>query len=95
MVARYGGEEFVVLLPEADHASAMAVGETLRAGVAEFDMPHPASPVAPHVTISVGVATAVAGPALTFAKLLEHADQALYACKRGGRNRVGGVELGG
>jgi diguanylate cyclase (GGDEF)-like protein len=95
LVARYGGEEFVVLLPEADHASAMAVGETLRAGVAEFNMPHPASPVAPHVTISVGVATAVAGPALTFAQLLEHADQALYACKRGGRNRVGGVELGG
>jgi diguanylate cyclase (GGDEF)-like protein len=94
LVARYGGEEFVVLLPDADHANALAVGEALRAGVAGSSMAHPASPVAPHVTISVGVATSVAKQGSTFAHLLQQADQALYGCKRGGRNRVQGVEVG-
>jgi diguanylate cyclase (GGDEF)-like protein len=49
---------------------------------------HPDSPVAPHVTVSVGVACAVARPGEAVESLVERADAALYAAKRGGRHRA-------
>ena len=59
LVARYGGEEFVLLLPGRTLDAAIAQGEALRRAVAEEALAHPASPLAPHVTISVGVAALV------------------------------------
>lgn len=49
---------------------------------------HPASPIGPHVTISIGVGAAVADDRRSFRALVVVADQALYAAKAGGRNRV-------
>ena len=92
-LARYGGEEFVLILPGADHASALEVGECLRTAVQKMGLSHRASRVADHVTISVGVSTAVPWPDLHLSSLLEAADQALYAAKSGGRNGVKGAEL--
>ncbi|MFP5513447.1 MAG: diguanylate cyclase domain-containing protein, partial [Alphaproteobacteria bacterium] len=59
LVARYGGEEFVCLLPETDGPGATRVAEGFRGGVAERRIPHAQSPVAPFVTISLGVATVI------------------------------------
>jgi diguanylate cyclase (GGDEF)-like protein len=88
LVARYGGEEFVLLLPGRTLEAAIAQGEALRRAVAEEALLHPASPLAPHVTISVGVAALVPSAQASPEQLVAAADRAMYDAKTGGRNRV-------
>ena len=59
LVARYGGEEFAVVLSDCSDESARQLGERLRERIVGLALPHEASGVAPHVTISVGGATAM------------------------------------
>ena len=56
LVARLGGEEFAVLLPHQGSADAMQVAERCLRAVEAAAIAHAGSPVAPHVTLSVGVA---------------------------------------
>ncbi len=88
LAARYGGEEFMVLIPGMDHAAAMAYAGRLRQACETRAIPHPASPVGPVVTISLGVAARVPSKELTVAALVAEADAALYRAKKEGRNRV-------
>lgn len=88
MLARLGGEEFALLLPASPAAGAREVAERVRAAVADLAIPHPASSVAPHVTVSVGTATVVPAKDDARTLLFELADSALYRAKRSGRNRV-------
>jgi diguanylate cyclase (GGDEF)-like protein len=88
LVARYGGEEFVLLLPGRTLDAALAQGEALRRAVAEEAFAHPASPLAPHVTISVGVAVMVPSADASPEQLVAAADRAMYNAKTGGRDRV-------
>ncbi|AOJ77704.1 sensor domain-containing diguanylate cyclase [Burkholderia ubonensis] len=85
-VARYGGEEFVVTLPDTDARGAAVVAEAIRRAIAGLDIAHERSPYG-HLTVSIGVATAVGGR-VSAATLLRLADEALYRAKSGGRNRV-------
>jgi diguanylate cyclase (GGDEF)-like protein len=91
LVARYGGEELVLLLPGRDLRAARRIAERLRARIAAAALPHPDSAVAPHVTVSIGVAALAASPARTPEQLILAADHALYAAKARGKNRVAGV----
>ncbi|SMP52866.1 response regulator receiver modulated diguanylate cyclase [Desulfonatronum zhilinae] len=88
MIARYGGEEFVALLPETDFQGAAGMAETLRLAVANLTLPHAYSPIADHVTVSVGHATRQAVPDQSPQDVLKAADQALYKAKEAGRNRI-------
>jgi diguanylate cyclase (GGDEF)-like protein len=88
LLARYGGEEFVALLPGTDLEGACRVGESLRQAVAALQIPHAFSPVAKHVTISVGVASRTLNDARSTSEFLRQADQALYQAKQSGRNQV-------
>jgi diguanylate cyclase (GGDEF)-like protein len=81
VVARFGGEEFVALLPGADTAAAHAFAERVRDVLAGERFSR-----LPTVRISAGVLSARA-PA-TVDELLRGADSALYAAKRGGRDRA-------
>jgi diguanylate cyclase (GGDEF)-like protein len=90
LVARYGGEEFVVLMPGADRETALSFAEELRRECYARAIPHPASPVAPVVTISLGVAARVPSDETSSVALVMEADAALYRAKREGRNRVAG-----
>jgi diguanylate cyclase (GGDEF)-like protein len=85
-LARYGGEEFVIVLPQVTRTEALEVAEKLRRGVAEAPIPHREVQPDKRVTISVGVAN-LPIDATEQARLVDCADAALYASKRGGRNR--------
>jgi len=80
-VARYGGEEFVVMLLEANMATATLVAERIRARVAEQDLGEGS------LTLSIGVAEYPDGGD-TPEELIATADGAMYKAKSGGRNRV-------
>ncbi len=83
LVGRLGGEEFAVLMPATTPRDAAALAETLRARVAALRLSH--DDRALQVTVSIGL-SAHGEP--TLKRLLLDADDALYAAKRGGRNRV-------
>ncbi len=87
LAARYGGEEFVVVLPGTPAEGARQVGERVRAEVERLGLPHPASAVAGHVTLSIGAATLIPGEGPP-GDLTRLADEALYRAKALGRNRV-------
>jgi two-component system chemotaxis family response regulator WspR len=87
LAARYGGEEFALILPSTPREGASRVAETVRANVEALALPHAGSDVARHVTLSLGIATLEPGDSVAPNALIERADAALYAAKRGGRNR--------
>jgi diguanylate cyclase (GGDEF)-like protein len=98
LAARYGGEEFAVLLPDTDLCGARFLVLHLLQAVDALKLEHAASPVADHVTLSIGVtayedfgATRNGQPALLHppvASLVAAADQALYAAKQAGRHQA-------
>jgi diguanylate cyclase (GGDEF)-like protein len=85
--ARYGGEEFVVLCPGIGSAEAKALAENIRKAIEAHAFPHGEKQPLGKVSISVGVASFPEN-GQTHQEVLEQADQALYASKAGGRNRV-------
>jgi two-component system, cell cycle response regulator len=92
---RYGGEEFAALAGGLDAQGAQQAAEALRQAVAgsPVDLRHlNAGPDEAPVTVSVGVAMHdPAAPFADAAAFVRAADEALYAAKRAGRNRVAGA----
>ena len=80
-LARWGGEEFLILAPGVDARETAALAEKLRAAVADHDFG-----VGDPVTASFGVAELARED--TPKHLIRRADDALYAAKENGRNRV-------
>jgi diguanylate cyclase (GGDEF)-like protein len=85
LLGRYGGEEFIAVLPGRGGAAARVVGEALRAAVERMAFEWEGSRLP--LTVSVGVATRLHHEG-TAPEAVDRADKALYAAKRGGRNRV-------
>ncbi|WP_296816170.1 diguanylate cyclase [Brevundimonas sp.] len=87
VAARYGGEEFAVIFPGASAAGAEALMEAVRREIGSRQLKRRSTnDELGAVTISIGVAHWKPGE--TPACLLGRADEALYASKRGGRDRV-------
>jgi two-component system cell cycle response regulator len=87
LVGRLGGEEFVVVMPETSLSGAVVVAERLRVAVA--DEPFILQDNGGKLPITVSVGIAVTGKTTdTLESLLKRADEALYAAKNAGRNRV-------
>ncbi len=86
LCARYGGEEFVILLPETSLPEARLVAERLCVAVRDLSFTQAGKAV--HVTASFGVTSVNTDHPESLDELLEQADQALYAAKRNGRDRV-------
>ena len=86
LCCRTGGEEFIVVLPSTNTDAANIIAERLRKSIAARLFGVGLEQGVP-VTISIGVAS-LGGATDTLEKLLKRADEALYAAKREGRNRV-------
>lgn len=87
LVARYGGEEFVVCLPETDEREARIAAERIRCAVEKASFPGEEKQPGGRLTISIGGASFPADGTIA-QQLIERADQALYASKDAGRNRI-------
>ncbi|MDR2186602.1 MAG: sensor domain-containing diguanylate cyclase [Azonexus sp.] len=81
---RWGGEEFLLVLPGCNVAEGALVGDELRQVVAAASFGKPGAPFS--VTISIGVSELT--PQESPEAAISRADEALYAAKRAGRNRV-------
>jgi diguanylate cyclase (GGDEF)-like protein len=82
---RYGGEEFLIVMPGANCEVVARVGERLRAAIEGYTFTD-GEQVMP-ITVSVGVSEHTV-MMKTSDDLLRRADDALYAAKEGGRNKV-------
>jgi diguanylate cyclase (GGDEF)-like protein len=82
--ARFGGDEFVVLLTDTDKAQAAYVAERIRAETERLQFHSGNMPIS--VTLSIGVAELV--PGMTAENLVRFSDQAMYASKSTGKNKV-------
>lgn len=87
-VGRYGGEEFLVILYDTTKEYAAELAQHILEGVRNLDIPHGASDVGNVLTVSVGVAHVVPMAGRSPDGFIQLADEALYAAKHGGRNRV-------
>lgn len=87
LVARYGGEEFIAILPETEKQHAFAAAERLRKSIEapNFSISHSAGEL--QVTVSIGL-VGTTDCNISPDALIKFADQALYASKNDGRNRV-------
>jgi diguanylate cyclase (GGDEF)-like protein len=88
VVARIGGEEFAFLLPETDLSGAISVAEQIRERILAMNLPHEASPVAGHVTLSFGVSSSELASVTSAGELIRTSDIALYEAKHCGRNQI-------
>lgn len=95
LVARIGGEEFLLIMTDVEPRTALSVAQRVRDAVQALAVPHAGSTCSDVVTVSVGVATLLPGEADQRAKLMRVADEALYAAKASGRNRVFAVHPDG
>ena len=84
--ARLGGEEFIVLLPGTGADGTAVVAEKIRQALQATPIAHASGPIA--VTVSIGVSSLPAYSSCTLEALYAQADEALYAAKAAGHNRV-------
>ncbi|MBL1272290.1 MAG: diguanylate cyclase [Oceanospirillales bacterium] len=84
-IGRYGGEEFGIILPETDAEGARIICERLRENIENSVVETTAAPI--RYTVSVGISQ-LSDTAKSYMEWMQHADEALYAAKKGGRNRV-------
>jgi diguanylate cyclase (GGDEF)-like protein len=83
---RYGGEEFVIVLPETDLASAIAIGKRLRENIESISVKTDKGFIP--VTASVGISSISEESRGKIDLWIKRADQALYEAKQSGRNQV-------
>ena len=84
LACRVGGDEFMILLSDIDAQTARVPAEALRAAIASF--PHPGNDQGIRITTTLG--GALYRPPESLEAFMHRADEALYAAKRAGRNRI-------
>ena len=86
VIARFGGEEFVVLLPGVSLARVLEIAERVRHHIGSVPVRYAGREIT--MTASIGVFSVPVGHTPTADEVLHQADDALYAAKNAGRNRV-------
>ena len=85
---RYGGEEFLIVLHDCDEGALAVAGQRYITAVAAAGMPHPDNPPWNVVTASAGARELSQANCMDIDSALHDADEALYAAKAAGRNRL-------
>lgn len=88
LAARYGGEEFAVVLPQYNLEVASELAQQICLSIEQAAIVHKHSPVKEVISVSCGVASIIPTKDTDVNTLIDFADQALYAAKEQGRNRV-------
>ena len=88
LVARYGGEEFAVILPNTDIAGTHEVAKKIQQVIRDLKLPHNSSKTSQFVTISIGISSQIPNQGQSLEDLIRTTDQALYAAKDQGRDRI-------
>jgi diguanylate cyclase (GGDEF)-like protein len=89
VIARYGGEEFALVLFDAGRDHVEDVARRIRSGIESLDIRHPAAPSGnERLTVSIGAACVQPVPQRSHFGFIQLADEALYAAKEQGRDRV-------
>jgi len=86
-VARWGGEEFIILLSNMEGSKAFDMAERIRLQVADTQIPLANGQIT-HITISTGVNSQIPLLNSSIDDFIRYADDALYAAKHDGRNKV-------
>jgi len=92
-IARYDGNEFAVLLPDADIKEALTVAESIKQAIAELAIPHAASSISDHVTVSMGVASFIPNEENNTKNLIRKAERSLFDAERRGRDQIMSLDL--
>lgn len=82
--ARIGGEEFALILPSCNQEEAVRIADQMQEALAKQMIYHPASPISPNVTISIGITEFLSEDDAE--SLYQRTDEALYEAKHHGRN---------
>jgi len=85
--ARWGGEEFIALLPDTGVSGALSVAEKIRQNIEDTQIPCDDGDIT-NVTMSLGVNTYIPRQEISIQEFIDGADQALYAAKKTGKNKV-------
>ena len=86
VIARFGGEEFSIILPETTVGHATLLAERIRKKIEEHDYSHLIARES--LTVSIGISNYHTPGQKSDLTLIHSADQALYAAKKEGRNKV-------
>ncbi|MHA7846574.1 GGDEF domain-containing protein [Serratia sp. D1N4] len=84
-VGRYGGEEFIVITSSYEPLQVNAVAERIHSKVENSCFK---TEEGKEIRLTISIGTSLFLPGMTIEKAIEMADEALYAAKRGGKNRV-------
>lgn len=87
LASRWGGEEFLVVLPFTTSSEAFQIAERIRTGIENLNIENKFSNISDKVTISIGIAFSDSFES-DLDKIIAEADQALYAAKNSGKNKV-------
>lgn len=87
IAARYGGEEFLLVFPQTSNLKAEEIATLIMNNIKKLRIEHPNSPVAPFITVSLGVVTTIPKYNDRLSDYIEEADKNLYEAKKLGRNR--------
>ena len=88
VAARIGGDEFAMLLANTPRHFAEKIAQQIQVAIADLDIILPQDHASAHVTLSIGIATALPRRGIRQRDLLTAADDALYEAKRNGRNCI-------
>lgn len=88
LAARIGGEEFALIIPDTEASTLTGTLQQFMLDLEKAAITHQSSPIAPFVTMSIGVASCIPSSDKTPLELYKLADKRLYQAKHSGRNRI-------